>query len=121
MHINDEIKEIAETISKAVPAEKIYLFGSYAYGTPNENSDYDIFIIFPDDSELLAIEIMQEAYWALVQQADAQNKSIHEIDVLAARQSVYDRKRNWRCTIEKEVYTKGVLLYEGVSNRRCAV
>jgi predicted nucleotidyltransferase len=42
MPISREIERIAETIRQAVPAEKIYLFGSYAYGKPHKDSDYDI-------------------------------------------------------------------------------
>jgi predicted nucleotidyltransferase len=37
-------KEIVERL-EPVDAKKIILFGSYAYGTPNENSDLDLCII----------------------------------------------------------------------------
>lgn len=39
------IKEIVNRIVKAVNPEKIILFGSYAYGTPNQNSDLDILVL----------------------------------------------------------------------------
>ena len=32
--LNDEILAIKDKIINAVPVEKLYLFGSYAYGTP---------------------------------------------------------------------------------------
>jgi len=31
--------------------EKIILFGSHAYGIPNEGNDYDFFVVLKDDSE----------------------------------------------------------------------
>ena len=37
-------KEIVERLKPLNP-DKIILFGSYAYGTPNEDSDIDIFLI----------------------------------------------------------------------------
>ena len=52
-HISDEIPliELKEEIVKAlIPLnpEKIILFGSYAYGTPNEDSDIDICVVEKD-------------------------------------------------------------------------
>jgi predicted nucleotidyltransferase len=39
------ISEIVEKIKNEYQPEKIILFGSYAYGTPTEDSDIDLFII----------------------------------------------------------------------------
>lgn len=39
------IRMIAERIRKEYCPEKIFLFGSYAYGKPTEDSDIDLFII----------------------------------------------------------------------------
>lgn len=41
----DKISEIVEKIATGYNPEKIILFGSYASGKPNENSDLDLFII----------------------------------------------------------------------------
>ena len=40
-----KIPEIKEKIVKEINPEKIILFGSYAWGEPDENSDVDLFII----------------------------------------------------------------------------
>ncbi len=43
--LSQKIKnKIVENL-KPLDAQKIILFGSYAYGEPNENSDLDIFVI----------------------------------------------------------------------------
>jgi len=42
--------EIVERLKPLNP-DKIILFGSYAYGTPNEDSDIDLFLIKDDLSE----------------------------------------------------------------------
>ena len=39
------IDRAIEYIKEKIDPEKIYLFGSYARGNPNENSDLDFFII----------------------------------------------------------------------------
>ncbi len=40
-----KIKKIVKIISKHYKPEKIILFGSFAWGKPNKDSDVDIFII----------------------------------------------------------------------------
>lgn len=41
----NKISKIVDSIVKKCAPEKIFLFGSYAYGNPNKNSDIDLFII----------------------------------------------------------------------------
>jgi predicted nucleotidyltransferase len=45
----DKINNIKESVLKYVPAKYIYLFGSYAYGTPTDESDVDIYVVTPDE------------------------------------------------------------------------
>ncbi len=40
-----EIRQLIDEIVLGYQPEKIYLFGSYANGTPTEDSDLDLFII----------------------------------------------------------------------------
>ena len=42
-----EIKTLARRIAEAFNPERIILFGSYAYGTPNPDSDVDLLIVLP--------------------------------------------------------------------------
>ena len=43
-----ELKLITDTVCSVVDAEKIYLFGSFAYGMPKEDSDFDIYVLLTD-------------------------------------------------------------------------
>ena len=36
-------------IVNAIPVEQIYLFGSYAYRTPHNDSDLDLYVVIKDD------------------------------------------------------------------------
>lgn len=47
MKIDAYIKKICEQIVRGFNPEKIILFGSYANGTPNEDSDIDLLVIMP--------------------------------------------------------------------------
>lgn len=41
------IRRYARQIGDSFKPEKIVLFGSYAYGTPNEHSDVDLLVVMP--------------------------------------------------------------------------
>ena len=45
----EKISEIVNKIASGYNPEKIILFGSYAAGTPNEDSDLDLFVIKETD------------------------------------------------------------------------
>jgi len=61
--INDAIIAIKDSILNTVgeSCEKIVLFGSYAYGTPREDSDYDFFVVLKDGTEK-PILVLQNIY-----------------------------------------------------------
>ena len=45
------IRRFARQVAEQFQPEKIILFGSYAYGTPRENSDVDILVVMPARNE----------------------------------------------------------------------
>ena len=65
--MTDEITEIKNAIIEALPVEKLFLFGSYAYGTPTEDSDYDFYVLITDtvlfdDCEELEVYVTETRY-----------------------------------------------------------
>jgi len=55
---NEKIELVKEKIVREFKPEKIILFGSYAWGTPDENSDIDLFIVKEtEDTRKMAREI----------------------------------------------------------------
>lgn len=40
----------AQAVAREFQPERIILFGSYAYGTPTEDSDVDLLVVMPHDS-----------------------------------------------------------------------
>jgi len=45
MYSDYEIKQFVDLVASVVDPDRIILFGSYAYGVPNDNSDIDLLII----------------------------------------------------------------------------
>lgn len=105
VEMNNEIQSITEAIKSAVPAQRIYLFGSYAYGTPNQDSDYDFFIIIPD-GDLRPIDAAQQARRSL---CHVNRKT--PVDILADYSSRFEQRRKMN-TLERKVANEGVVLYE---------
>ena len=62
--INNEINAIKDRICMTIMPKRIYLFGSFAKDTYNEDSDYDFYVVVPDDAGN-KIELSQKAYKSL--------------------------------------------------------
>jgi predicted nucleotidyltransferase len=100
----DKIDDIKDSILKFVPAKSIYLFGSYVYGTPTDESDIDIYTVIPD-----GIKNLTELYAKIV--VNLSYKKIYFIDLLLNNESIFN-KRKTENLLEKTIYQKGVVLYE---------
>ena len=99
-----KIEDIKESILKFVPARYIYLFGSYAYGTPSDKSDIDIYIVIPD-----GIINLTELYAKII--VDLSYKKIYFIDLFLNNESIFN-KRKIENIFEKTIIQKGKVLYE---------
>jgi len=55
-NIRQNLDEISRIIAETVPVETIYLFGSYAYGTQNKDSDIDLYVVFKDEMSMRELD-----------------------------------------------------------------
>ncbi|MCL2766363.1 MAG: nucleotidyltransferase domain-containing protein [Peptococcaceae bacterium] len=104
MDIPDEILKIRDVILGTVPTEKIYLFGSYAYGTPTENSDYDFYVVI-SDGIIRPLDAVGNIYMAM------RGMKRKPTDILAGTVETFER-RSKQSTLERTIAEKGVVLYE---------
>ena len=99
----DEIEIIKQRLIEQVDPICIYLFGSFANGTPHAESDLDFYIVVEDgEKDLHAI-------------AASAHKAIRDVkqrpvDILVGTKSRFDERKD-QFTIENEVFHKGLLLY----------
>ncbi|GHV92374.1 hypothetical protein AGMMS50268_28770 [Spirochaetia bacterium] len=105
MAINQEILRIKDIILNSVECERLYLFGSYAYGTPTADSDYDFYVVLKDDYPEKPIIAMQTIRKSLI---NFDTKM--PIDLLANFKTRFNYKST-QPTIERKIVREGVLLH----------
>lgn len=101
----EDLAKICQIISETLNVERIYLFGSHAYGTPTPDSDYDLCVVIPDDS-IRPSEAVKRIRRALLPVQTT------PLDVIAYRSSVF-RQRQEAASLERKIAREGVLLHEG--------
>jgi predicted nucleotidyltransferase len=85
--------------------QKIYIFGSYVHGEPNENSDIDFCVIIDD----LMSEYRNEVYFSI--QNKLWDMRIVPNDLLVYNASLFEKFKFFR-GIERVVFNYGELIYE---------
>ena len=102
--VQEQIDLIKDIIVQTLPVEQIYLFGSYAYGTPHKDSDLDFYVVLNDNVQLRDIEAA-----ITIRKAIALQKEM-PADILVGKQSKFAQRKD-EATIEKKIARDGVLLY----------
>lgn len=97
------LDEMVRRLVAEFQPEKIILFGSYAWGEPNEDSDVDLYVIVPDNGEK-AIDRMHRAYCCV-------SGLGMPVDVLVRTRSRVERFRNVHASLECEILERGKVLY----------
>ena len=83
--------------------EKVFLFGSYAWGTPAEDSDVDLMVIV-EDSDVKPAERARRAHLRM--------RGIPvPLDILVKTRQEFDRYRNVQASLEADILKRGKVLY----------
>ena len=102
MKINAQIKNLCRQIVEGFSPQKIILFGSHAYGEPNEDSDIDLLVIMPfegRDSQK-AIEIICNV------------KTKLPLDLLVRTSEQVKQRIEMEDFFMRDIIFKGKVLYE---------
>ena len=103
--VNDEIREMTRRFVEALHPAKIILFGSYAKDTYRDDSDYDFYIIMPDDTTQNMVDATVAAYTAIDDMYDRKS-----VDILMNTQSKFNYRLD-QPTMERIANREGVVLY----------
>ena len=98
----EQIEELSQNIGREFKAEKVILFGSYAYGAPAPDSDVDLLVVmkFKGKSAWKALEILNRL------------DPKFGVDLLVRTPAQVRKRLQWNDFFMKEIIEKGKVLYE---------
>ncbi|MCL2066252.1 MAG: nucleotidyltransferase domain-containing protein [Treponema sp.] len=102
--IQAELNKLTELILNAMPVEQIYLFGSYAYGTPHRDSDLDLYVVLKDDNPMRDLDAGLQIRLAI-----ARKKSM-PVDIIAKKKKDFISRLDGM-TLERKVNREGIRIY----------
>lgn len=105
INITDEINRIIHEVNNVISVNKIFIFGSYAYGEPSENSDLD-FCIITNDTSIRKRELMRSIRKSISKVATM------PIDILVYCKDEFSERSMLESTIEHKIASEGVRVYE---------
>ncbi len=99
------IKRYCDAIAAAFKPLKIILFGSYAYGQPNEDSDVDVLVVMPKS---------RRARRELETKIRLQIDTDFPVDVLVRGESEVARRVRQKDLFMTHITQQGKVMYEAV-------
>ncbi|KMQ32233.1 nucleotidyltransferase domain-containing protein [Bacillus cereus] len=96
------VQKIRETVSSV---QKIILFGSHAYGTPNEDSDFDLCIVVEGVGERKR-EVINRINWGIYDVMET------PVDILVYGPEEFQERASRIVTMEHKIALEGKVLYE---------
>jgi predicted nucleotidyltransferase len=103
-----DIQAYCDAIAREFKPEKIILFGSYAYGTPTEDSDVDLMVVMP----VMRVRGIRTSL-KIRQRLD----SPFPMDLLVRTPADVKKRLAWGDSFISEVFTKGKVMYETRNHR----
>ncbi len=96
---------------KSTNPEKIILFGSYAYGQPDEQSDLDILVVTGDDFIPSSFSEKSKIYLRIARSISEIKKEF-PIDLIVHTKAMHQKFIEYDSLFARELSAKGKVLYE---------
>ncbi len=104
MDIREQLKLLSNGIVKKFTAKKIILFGSYAYGNPEKDSDIDLCIIveLKNRRKLEVIRDIRRELIAIIS---------YPLDILVYNEKEFHERSEMKNTLEYKIMHEGIQIY----------
>lgn len=103
MIAKEKIQEVTNRLVEVYQPIAIYLFGSYAWGEPDEDSDIDLMVVVDNNVEL-SWSSFKKGKWAI------RDMRITN-DILVENKSVFNKRAMHPSNLEYLIAHKGIILY----------
>lgn len=102
----ESIMQLIQDIAKEFQPEKIILFGSYAYGNPQNDSDVDMLVILPYKGSNF------RKTWEILNKVQPK----FAIDLLVRTPVEIEQRLAWNDCFLREIIEKGKVIYESANS-----
>ena len=102
--VKAELEKISDLIVNTVPVEQIYLFGSYAYGEPRKDSDFDLYVVLKDELQMRELDVSVKILNVIGQ------IKTKPVDIITTKKSKYLRLMTGP-TMERKIAREGIKIY----------
>ena len=102
----ENITALVKPLTKKYHVKEIYLFGSFAEGKNTQDSDYDFYVIMPDEEKRNMLDVASEAYDSVW------DNYTRPMDILVNKNMYFNNRKESFNNLEYQVISKGVLMYE---------
>ena len=103
--VQEELNTLTKIICQTISVEQMYLFGSFAYGTPHADSDLDLYIVFSDDLPMREIDALAAVRIAI------DPFQTMPIDIIGLRKNCFLDRAAAHTSLEREILNHGIKLY----------
>ena len=101
-----KIEQLSLAIAQEFKPDKIILFGSYAYGNPQDDSDVDLLVILPYKGSSF------RKTWEILNKIQPK----FAIDLLVRTPVEVEQRLGWNDFFLREIMEKGKVIYESVNS-----
>ena len=105
---NTYIQQLKDNLSGLNPY-LVLLFGSYAYGSPNQDSDLDIFVVLNDNSMPTTFKEKQELYLKVSPFTRPIAKQV-PVDLIVCTIPMYQNFKSNNSSFSNEILSKGIVI-----------
>ena len=105
---NTYIQQLKENLRGLNPY-LVLLFGSYAYGSPNIDSDLDVFVVLNDNSMPTTFKEKQELYLKVSPFTRSIAKQV-PVDLIVCTIPMYQHFKSNNSSFSNEILSKGIVI-----------
>jgi uncharacterized protein len=102
----ENIMQLIQAIINKFQPDKIILFGSYAYGNPQDDSDVDLLVILPYEGSNF------RKTWEILNKVQPK----FAIDLLVRTPVEVEQRLAWNDFFIREIIEKGKVIYESANS-----
>jgi predicted nucleotidyltransferase len=102
--VNEQFELLKNTLKEKFGAKQVFIFGSYAYGEPDQDSDIDLCVI-TDLKNKRKIDVIREIRRELI------NLISNPLDILVYSENEFEERASLRNTLEHKILMDGIKVY----------